>query len=387
MWYRQQMYIRHVWRSILMSLAVIGLSTVMIERGTAHGGEDHGNEAALPSSTESAGSHLTVMKQEQFALGVLTKPVVKRDLLRTIELTGHIVPRTGAIASVMPPVGGRVVGSQLPRFGEHVVRGQVLFSVQQVLSSTERTSLRVEQIRAKSELVAAEQEVNRLERLEGVVAGKQTVEAQIRRDAAQQTYNALSEQLTGTTITVPVFAPITGEVVTVNVVAGGVVDGTTAVYEIADLEHVWVEADLFERDLPSLAAATTAEIRTPSYPGEVFAGTLYKIGSSVNPESRTITVLFDLANTDRRLKLNMSSSVSVVTSRAMSVCAVPRDAIVRSGTRTVVFVHTEPEHFEVRDVVPGAGEQGSEVEVVSGVHVGDRVVTSGVYQLQSAVGL
>jgi cobalt-zinc-cadmium efflux system membrane fusion protein len=318
---------------------------------------------------------------------MLTEVATMHDLLESVSLTGHVVPRTDAVADVLPPVAGRVTGSGLPQLGQRVNRGQVLFRVVQVLTPTERTSLRTEQARAKGDLSAAERDVARLEKLEGVVAGKQLTEARIRRDAAREVYNTVSAQLSGQGASVPVTAPISGEIVKAEIAEGEVVDGSRAVYQIADLSRVWVEANLFEKDVPGIQGATQAEIRIPSNPDEVFSGTLYKVGGTVDPESRTITALFLVDNRNARLKLNMTASIAVTTSHRSGVLAVPRGAIVRSGTRAVVFVHTTPEQFEVRDVVTGPLSSGDYVEVVQGLVAGERVLVNNTYQLKSAAGL
>lgn len=351
----------------------------------AHGGEEHGDPAPAPASSTSG--MLTIAKEQQFALEMLTEETAMRDMAKSIDVTGRIVPRTEAVAEVVAPVGGRVVGGALPRLGERVRRGQVLFRVAQVLAPSERGALRTEQIRAKAELDAAEREVSRFERLEGVVAGKQIVEARIRRDAARATYNAISEQLSSGGGSVAVTAPINGTITMAEIAEGEVLDGSKVVYRIADLSRVWVEADLFEGDVARIEGASQAEIRTTAYPGEIFHGTLYRLGGDVDPESRTIRALFIVDNPNERLKLNMSASIAVTVAKASNILAVPRDAVVRSGGRTLLFVHTAPEQFETRDVVLGSGSGGNYVEIVSGIRAGERVLVTGTYQLKAEGGL
>lgn len=365
----------------------------MIETLRAHGGEDHDHgepstaapPVAAAASTPGTGIH--VAKEQQFALGMVTEPVGRKELAGSVEVTGRVVPRTDAVADVTAPIGGTVVGGSLPRLGERVSRGQVLFRVEQVLAPTERTSLRTELARAKADLTAAEREVDRLETLEGVVAGKQLIEARIRRDGARDVHNAIAAQLSGAESTVAVTAPISGEVIAAEIAAGEVLDGSRVVYRIADLSRVWIEAALFERDIPLVQGATRADVTTPSYPGETFIATLYKVGGVVDPESRAITALFQVDNGGRKLKLNMSASVSVVTDRRGSLTAVPRAAVVESGTRVVVFVHVAAERFEMRDVTLGSATGGEYLEIRSGLEVGERVLTSGTHQLRAMAGI
>ncbi|MEP7217294.1 MAG: efflux RND transporter periplasmic adaptor subunit [Bacteroidota bacterium] len=373
-------------RSIAMLVLFVGLSLALRGWLSAHGGVD--DEPASPThATAPAGAGIAVTKEQQFALGMLTEPVSNHDLTQSVTVTGRVVPRTEAIADVVSPVAGRIVSGQIPRLGDRVSRGQVLFRVAQVLAPSERTGLRTEQIRAKAELASAEREVGRLERLEGVVAGKQIVEARIRRDAAHDAYNALTSQLSGAGATVAVTAPISGVITKAEIAGGETVDGTRSLYTIADLSNVWVEANLFEGDIPRIKGATSATITAPSYPGEIFTGSLYRVGSTVDPNSRTITALFLVRNPEERLKLDMSASVAVGTGIRQSVPAVLTSAVIKSGARTVVFVHTMPEQFEARDVVLGSSDDGVYVEVKSGLGIGDRILTTGGHELKSLAGL
>lgn len=378
----------HIGGAILATgIAVVALLGKLM----AHGGDDHADAPApapAPApATGITGTTITIHKEQQFALGMLTEVAATRELLESVTLTGRVVPRTNAVADVTPPVAGKIVGGALPRLGQRVSRGQVLFRVAQVLTPTERTGLRTEQARAKADLAAAEREVSRLEKLEGVVAGKQLAEARIRRDGAREIYSAISAQLAGRGSSVAVTAPISGEIVSAEIADGEIVDGSKAVYRIVDLSKVWVEAVLFEKDLTRIEGAAHAEVRTSTYPGEVFPATLYKTGSIVDPESRAITTLFLVDNRDARLKVNMSASVAVTTSRRAGVLAIPQAAVVRSGTRDIVFVHTTPEGFEVRDITLGTSSQGNHVEVRGGLTAGERVLIGGTHQLKTAAGL
>lgn len=375
---------------IATPLALIAIGAIILERDLlAHGGEDHGAAApAAPTASANGGrGGLTVAKEQQFALGMITELAAPRDLLRSAGVTGRIVPRTEAIADVVSPLSGRIVGGALPRLGDRVGRGQVLFRVAQVLTPSERATLRSEQIRAKAELDAADREVSRLERLEGVVAGKQLVEAKIRRDAARAAHSNISAQLSERASTVAVTAPISGTIIKAEIAEGETIDGSRVVYQIADLSKVWVEANLFEGDIARVQGAKVAEITTPSYPGETFRGSLHRLGSEVDPETRTIAAFFVVDNPDQRLKLNMSASVAVALGSGVKVLAIPENAVVRSGARTIVFVHTTPETFEPRDIALGAGKSGGYIEVKSGVNPGDRVLTSGAYQLKAMMGM
>lgn len=372
---------------LAMTGALAVIAALVGSRLLAHGGEDHDHAPTAGAANAAVrGDSVTVRKEQQFALGMLTTPVERRTLVQSMEVNGRIVPRTDAVADVVPPVAGRVVGERLPRLGDHVRRGQVLFRVAQVLTPAERTALHTELIRLRSDLSVAEREVERLDKLEGVVAARQTSDARTRRDALRAQVSAVAGQFAGRGAT-PVTAPISGVVIAAEIAGGESVDGTRTLYRIADLSKLWVEAEIFERDLPQFRKSERAELRVPSYPDRIFSATLARTGSVVDSATRTIRVLLAVPNPGEALKLGMSATLRLATAPGGEHTAVPRGAVVESGTRRVVFVHTAPETFAVRDVVLGTGRQGEDVEIVSGVAVGDRVLVAGVLQLKAWAGL
>lgn len=371
----------------IVAASLLILLFAMMDRLFAHAGEDHGEAGAAATATASSGAGMTVLKEQQFALGMLTELVAPRLVVGRVEVTGRVVPRTDAVAEVVPGVAGKVVGGRLPQRGERVSRGQVLFHVAQVLSPSERSAIRGEQIAARAELASAEREVARLSRLEGVVAGKQIAEARIRRDAARETVNALTAQLSGAGQSVAVTAPISGEITRAEIAAGEVIDGAEVVYEISDPSRIWIEANIFERDLPQLQSATSAEITTPAAPGRVLRGTLYRLAGTVDPETQTVTALFTVDNPGGVLRINMSARVAVASGVQSRGLSIPEAAIVRSGARQVVFIHTGPELFETRDVTLGPASAQGYVQVTGGVRAGERVLVTGTHQMRSIAGL
>lgn len=372
---------------LIAGAAVLIIIMAMLDQLFAHAGEDHGDAAPAASTLQSTGASLKVLKEQQFALGMLTELVAPREIVERVQVTGRVVPQTDAIAEVTSGSPGKVVAARLPQRGERVARGQILFRVEQILTPSERASIRGEHIRARAELASANREVDRLERLEGVVAGKQIIEARIRRDAARETVNALALQLGGAGQSVAVTAPITGEITRAEIAIGEVIDAAKVVYEISDPSRIWVEANLFERDLYAIQGTSAAEITVPAAPGRILRGKLYKLSGTVDPETRTVTALFTVDNAGGMLKINMSARVALSAGHATRSLTVPAASVVRSGVRNVVFVHTGAEQFEARDVALGTAGSSGYVNVTNGVRNGERVLVTGTHQLRSIAGI
>ena len=111
----------------------------------------------------------------------------------------------------------------------------------------------------------------------------------------------------------PILSPISGIVTRKNVVEGQYVAEGEAMFEIADLSHVWVHAQVYENQFSALKLGQTVEAKVEAYPGEVFRGTVAFIAPELNPQTRTVDVRYDLGNADFRLRPGMFATVTLQT--------------------------------------------------------------------------
>ena len=112
---------------------------------------------------------------------------------------------------------------------------------------------------------------------------------------------------------VPILSPISGVVVRKNVVEGQYVAEGEAMFEVADLSHVWVQAQVYEDQVGLVRVGQSVEAKVEAYPGEVFAGTVAFKDPALNPTTRTLNVRYDLANSDGRLQPGMYATVTLKT--------------------------------------------------------------------------
>ncbi len=152
-------------------------------------------------------------------------------------------------------------------------------------------------------------------------------------------------------------------------------------YTIADLSTVWINAEIYEYEVPFVQMGQPATVAFASYPGEQFHGRVSYIYPYLNKEARTVKVRLDLPNPDIRIKPDMYGDVLINVNRGSKV-AIPEQAVLDSGTRTLVFVVRGEGLFEPRTVKLGP-KIGSYYEVREGVAEGDRVVTSGNFLIDS----
>ena len=173
-------------------------------------------------------------------------------------------------------------------------------------------------------------------------------------------------------------SPVSGVVITKNAVAGARVMPSDMLYEIADLSHVWVLADVYESELPAVRVGTPAQIIVG---GQTLAGRVTFIGPVVAAATRTANVRIELDNAGGLLKPDMFADVVLQQPQGASV-AVPESAVMNTGTRTIVFVARADGTFEPRQVTAGAKADGF-YAIRSGVQAGERVVVDANFLVDS----
>jgi cobalt-zinc-cadmium efflux system membrane fusion protein len=160
------------------------------------------------------------------------------------------------------------------------------------------------------------------------------------------------------------------------------VDAGMGLFSITDLSEVWVQAEVYEKDLGRIQLGQPARISVDTYPDEVFSGKVAYVSDAMDPKTRTAQVRCVVPNTDRRLKLDMFAAVDVPTTLSRKVLALPVAAIQDLGGKQVIFVRQTDQKFLVREVKVGQ-TAGGQTEILSGLSEGEPVVIQGAYHLKS----
>jgi multidrug efflux pump subunit AcrA (membrane-fusion protein) len=181
--------------------------------------------------------------------------------------------------------------------------------------------------------------------------------------------------------TVTFRSPATGVIVEKAVLRGMRVMAGQMLYRLADLSTVWVEAEVYETDLPIVRTGMRASISLAGYPDRIFAGRISYIYPVVTQETRTVRVRIVLGNPGGLLKPNMLATVTLQPPESHALL-VPADALVNTGTQQLVFVADGTGRFTPREVRVGRRSAG-QVELTSGVSEGDEVAASATFFLDS----
>jgi RND family efflux transporter MFP subunit len=182
-------------------------------------------------------------------------------------------------------------------------------------------------------------------------------------------------------VIVPVVAPISGIIVARNMVVGQITDTSTPLVRIVNLQRVYVDAQVYETEIRTVAVGDPIRVRVTAYPDQLFAGRVQYVGDEVNPDTRTLTVRTVIANPGGLLRPGMFATILIGSRTRGHALAIPADAVLQQGTRQIVYVEVAPRQFVQRTVTVGAAVN-NRVPVRRGLSPGERVVVSGNVLLQ-----
>ncbi len=180
-------------------------------------------------------------------------------------------------------------------------------------------------------------------------------------------------------------SPVNGVVIEKAVFSGQKIMAGDALYKVADLSDVWLEGEVFERDLPAVRVGTNVKAEFDALPGEMRTGRVSYLYPTLNPETRTARVRVALRNPGMRLKPGMYGTIRI-DAAAESGVSVPRSAVLSTGERTMVFVRRPDGMLQPRDVKVGESTE-DRTRIISGVNVGETVVASATFLVDAESNL
>ncbi len=178
-------------------------------------------------------------------------------------------------------------------------------------------------------------------------------------------------------------APLSGRVVDRHVGPGDSVEPNAHLVEVADLDEVLAVGHLFEGQIGRVKIGQRTRVRVSSYPDAIFAGVVERIGSALDPTTRSLPVYVRVPNAESKLLPRMPAELTVVVASSGAALSTPRSALLGDFGNEFVFIEQDPERglFKRMSVVRGLDDDQF-VEIVEGLLPGDRVVSVGNYSLQ-----
>jgi Cu(I)/Ag(I) efflux system membrane fusion protein len=300
-------------------------------------------------------------------LGVRTAVVEKGRLGRMIDTVGYVSFDESLIGHIHLRVDGWIEKLYVTNEGERVKKGDPLFELysptlvnaqEEYLEAIKTGNKRL--IRSsRDRLLSLDISSDQIDRLKKAKKVKQNVTFRAHQD---------------------------GIVSSLKTAHGMYVKPATRIMSLVDLSKVWVQVEVFERQVSWVKEGQPAEMSLAFLPGETWEGDVVFVYPELDKKTRTLRVRLQFDNPDENLKPNMYANVKLYSGIKQDILFVPREAIINSGRMTRVLVAKEGGKFYAREVKTGI-ESGEYTEITAGLQEGEQVVVSGQFLIDSEASL
>lgn len=347
------------------------------------------------ASAEKAGV-VALPADSQKLVGLQVAEVTNRTLPTILTTTGEIAANGDREAHVTTRVAGRVIRID-KTVGDWVGAGEAIAALESVeLGQAQADYLQAQakcdlsqdiyerqqkllkdNLTARKEVIAAENQ-RRLDRIELEKASNQLKLLGFSEDRIQAL--ASTRRLDPT---IPLRAPIKGVVIAKHLTLGEMLEPNSSdpAFTLSDTSQLWVNADIYEKDLARVKLGQPATITTAAFPGKTYHGKVSLISTTLDKETRTAKARIVVANPDHKLKPEMFVNVRFDVG-SQPVVAVPKSAVQEENKQKLVYVPTGQDTFKETPIQVGQ-EYPDYFQVVSGLKSGDRVVTKGSFDLKA----
>lgn len=338
-----------------------------------------GHDRSATASGESVKAVMLTPEQAR-RIGVTYAPAVLGALDKEVRTVGQITYDETRVRTITAKVDGFVERLWVNATGQRVSAGEPLFSIYSPM------------------LVSAEEELLLAKRLQRDVSAGSSEAQQNAADLFSSARRRLAywdipeadvaaiERTGEVQRTLTLHSSASGYVLEKNVVAGQKIMAGDPLYRVADLSTVWVEGEVFEQDLATVRVGQMVHADFQALPDDHRMGRISYLYPTLNPETRTARVRVALPNSDLRLKPGMYATLRIAAAARAGVLTVPRDAVLSTGERSLVFVREASGNLTPREVALGAAND-ARVEVLRGLKEGDMVVASATFLVDAESNL
>jgi len=359
-------------------LTTLGLAALGLSGWGLYGAHAGQAPAADVPALVHEGERLRIPEQSPLRRALTISAIDTQQIAAPFTLPALVEADPARLVKLTSPLAGRIV-SISKQLGDEVKAGDVLFSV----DAPDMAQAGADNAKAQAALALARRNLARQRELaqSDIAAGRDVEQAQSDFDSASAEASRAGARLAqlgaqaggaaGGRITVR--SPIAGRVVDLSAAAGAYWnDATAPLMTVADLSHVFISANAQEKNLPQLYVGQQASIQLDAWPQPVNGQVRY-IGEMLDADTRTVKVRMPFENRDGRLKPGMFAEATLL-ARPHDGLLVPMAAVIQSGFASRAFVEVKPWQFEARELKLGA-QIGEQVEVLSGLKAGERIVT------------
>jgi membrane fusion protein, heavy metal efflux system len=332
------------------------------------------------------GNRIIVPPESLLRSQLVVADVTAKDVSRSLVLPAMVESDPARTVKVLPPVTGRVVELKV-QLGERVVEGQDLAVIDS--GDLAQAYSDVEKAQSSTTLTkkALDRQLGLLKIGGGAIKDREQAESDYAQavaelDRAQTRLRSIgvsAEQIAKSRL-LTMKAPVTGSLIDLQIAPGAFLnDMTAAAMTIANLNTIWVTANVPEKDISFVFTGQTVNVMFPAYPDKVFSGKVLFVSDVIEPDTRRNKVRIAFDNPDKLMKPNMFANTTFV-APSVSRLIVPTSALLMTNDRTSVFVEVADWAFERRDVEV-AYQEGPTAAVKAGLKPGERIVVKGAVRL------
>jgi membrane fusion protein, heavy metal efflux system len=332
------------------------------------------------------GNRIVVPPESLLRSQLVVADVAAKEMSRSLVLPAMVESDPARTVKVLPPVTGRVVELKV-QLGERVVEGQELAIIDSGDLAQAYSDVEKAQSAATLTKKALDRQLGLLKIGGGAIKEREQAESDYGQavaelDRAQMRLRSMgvsAEQIAKSRLLI-VKAPVAGSLIDLQIAPGAFLnDMTAAAMTIANLETIWVTANVPEKDISFVFTGQTVNVTFPAYPDKVFNGKVLFVSDVIEPDTRRNKVRIAFDNPDKMMKPNMFANTTFL-APPVSRLIVPTSALLMTNDKTSVFVEVAEWAFERRDVEV-AYQEGATAAVKAGLKPGERIVVKGAVRL------
>ena len=337
-------------------------------------------EEALAAEVEEDEGGIAFLKEQQWVIPFAVHPLKEHEVQRTVTAPAEIVPPDGALVEVSALVDGIAPADEnrdAPSVGERVREGQILV----VLAPTAQGGGFA---RSRGAVERLQREVERSERLfaAGAIAGRRLEDSRHDLEIARAELDAIGGVTEGA-YRLSLRAPISGVIARRSFLPGGRVEAGQPLFTILDPARAWLRVQMSAATATKVANGSGTMFTTEDSNDVFHTSRLLSVGSVLNPQTRTVPVVFEVAEAGGLFAFGQLAQATVPIGGVVTGIAVPNEAILDDNGTPVAYVQTGGETFARRILTLGERD-GIRTQVLAGLSLGEMVVTVGAYQVRLA---
>jgi cobalt-zinc-cadmium efflux system membrane fusion protein len=372
-----------------------GAAAVLIAGGLIWARGSGSSEASAPLEAPDTprveGERITFSKGFAERAKIQFSPVSRSLLVPVVNAVGTVDFNPEYVAAVGTRLKGIV--SRVSKFeGDSVDAGTVLAVIESAELGEAQAAVSMLEAEKRAADVNLEREKtlsqkNLTTQREAEVAGVEAERYQLLLGAARQKVAALSGGAGARPARLgshELRSPLRGTIVERSIAPGQSVEGELVAFRIADLDHLWVALDVFERNLSKIRVGDRVELSPLAAPSDVFEGRVARVGAIIDSETRSAPIRVEVDNRDRRLRAGqaVNARIHAASGGEQQTTLLPSSAITYVDGKPTVFVKSGENAVRVAKIEIGMNN-GQDTEATSGVNPGEEVVSEGVFALKS----